>query len=49
MTKEFDNKTGRVVFEHLPQLYTREGIDLARDITVSFIAGLADDAIFIGN
>ena len=49
MTREFGNKKGRVVFEHLPQLHTREGIDLARDITVSFIAGLADDAIFTEN
>ncbi|KAH6620732.1 hypothetical protein B0J18DRAFT_206198 [Chaetomium sp. MPI-SDFR-AT-0129] len=49
VTKEFANKKGRVVFEHLPQLHTREGIELARDISVSFITGLADDAMFSGN
>jgi pyrrolidone-carboxylate peptidase len=49
VTKEFANKKGRVVFEHLPQVHTKEGIDLARDISVSFITGLADDAIFSGN
>lgn len=49
VTKEFANKKGRVVFEHLPQAHTKEGIDLARDISVSFITGLADDVIFSEN
>lgn len=49
MTKEFANKKGRVVFEHLPQAHTREGINLARDISVSFITGLADDELFSGD
>ncbi|KAH6839441.1 hypothetical protein B0I37DRAFT_234467 [Chaetomium sp. MPI-CAGE-AT-0009] len=49
VTKEFGNKKGRVVFEHLPQVHTQKDIDLARDITVSFISGLAEDATFAGN
>jgi hypothetical protein len=49
VTKGLENKKGRVAFEHLPQLHTPEGIDLARDVTVSFINGLADGANFTGS
>ncbi|OBT60956.1 hypothetical protein VE03_09762 [Pseudogymnoascus sp. 23342-1-I1] len=42
LTPSFREKSGRVVFEHLPQDHSTEGIALARDITVTFVAGLVD-------
>ncbi|KAM7203896.1 hypothetical protein V8F33_001867 [Rhypophila sp. PSN 637] len=49
LVKEFSHKKGRVVFEHLPQAHTPEAIDLARDVTVSYITALTDDAVLVGN
>ncbi|KAM7214562.1 hypothetical protein V8F06_010044 [Rhypophila decipiens] len=49
LVKEFGHKKGRVVFEHLPQAHRPEAIDLARDVTVSYITALADDAVLAGN
>ncbi|KAH7325822.1 hypothetical protein B0I35DRAFT_457211, partial [Stachybotrys elegans] len=33
LTKDFSDRKGRVVFEHLPQAHTEQAIHLARDIT----------------
>lgn len=46
LCKEFDDKKGRVVFQHLPQAHDLKAIELARDITITYIASLADDPIF---
>ena len=45
LSKSVKEKSGRAVFQHLPQAHTAEAIALARDITVAFITGLADDLI----
>lgn len=42
LTESFREKSGRVVFVHLPQDHSPEDIALARDITVTYIAGLVD-------
>ncbi|PNP46414.1 hypothetical protein THARTR1_10736 [Trichoderma harzianum] len=46
LCKEFKDKKGRVVFQHLPQAHDSKAIELARDITITYIASLADDPIF---
>ncbi|UKZ61611.1 uncharacterized protein TrAtP1_002871 [Trichoderma atroviride] len=46
LCKELEDKKGRVVFQHLPQAHDSKAIELARDITVAYISGLADDPIF---
>ncbi|KAL8848441.1 MAG: hypothetical protein Q9221_006548 [Calogaya cf. arnoldii] len=45
LTKSHQTKKGRTVFQHLPQGHTIEAVALARDVTVEFIASLADDHI----
>ncbi|KAK4159041.1 hypothetical protein QBC43DRAFT_327938 [Cladorrhinum sp. PSN259] len=47
LVKEFGNKRGRTVFQHIPQAYTTQAIDLARAVTVSYITALADDPTFL--
>lgn len=45
LNNSYREKSGRVVFQHLPQDHTSEAIELARDITTTFITSLADDRI----
>ncbi|EHK20633.1 uncharacterized protein TRIVIDRAFT_223948 [Trichoderma virens Gv29-8] len=49
LCKEFEDKKGRVVFQHLPQSHDSKAIELARDITITYIASLADDPMFNTN
>ncbi|KAK4083822.1 uncharacterized protein Triagg1_1484 [Trichoderma aggressivum f. europaeum] len=46
LCKELEDKNGRVVFQHLPQAHDSKAIKLARDITITYIASLADESIF---
>ncbi|KAK8137475.1 pyroglutamyl-peptidase [Apiospora sp. TS-2023a] len=45
LTESCREKEGRVLFLHLPQAHSPEAIRLARDVTISYIAALADDSI----
>ncbi|KAL2068166.1 hypothetical protein VTL71DRAFT_16264 [Oculimacula yallundae] len=47
LNEKLRNKSGRVVFQHLPQAHSSEAIELARDVTVAFISALADDSIAV--
>ncbi|PVH81578.1 hypothetical protein DL98DRAFT_570964 [Cadophora sp. DSE1049] len=45
LTSSLRKKAGRVVFQHLPQAHAPKDIALAREISITFISGLADDKI----
>ncbi|KAM0445954.1 hypothetical protein ACHAO4_009541 [Trichoderma viride] len=49
LCKELEDKKGRVVFQHLPQAHDLEAIELARDVTITYISSLADDPILNTN
>ncbi|KAI1128361.1 hypothetical protein F5Y10DRAFT_292133 [Nemania abortiva] len=43
MREDLSEKRGRVLFEHLPQAHDAKDIELARDITVTYITSIADE------